>query len=422
VAADTTDDTPQRATSRRRFLGGALGSAGLAAAGGVGFGAARASEAAPSAGPAQVPFYGRHQAGIATAAQDRLAFAAFDLTTTDVQAVQTMLGTWAAAAAQLAKGLPIGAVETSPHAPPIDTGEATGLGPARLTVTVGFGPSFFDHRLGLESRRPSALAELPHLPGDTLNPDRSGGDLCVQACADDPTVAFHVIRNFARLARGTAVMRWSQLGFGRTSSTSTTQETQRNLMGFKDGTNNIKAESDPDLERHVWVGADTDQPWMSGGTYLVARRIRMLIESWDTDFLADQENVIGRFKTSGAPLTGKDEFDHVDLGAKGSNGKPVIPLDAHIRLAAPASNGGQKILRRGYSYTDGIDADTGLLDAGLFFIAFQRDAHRQFVEIQRRLGQHDALNEYIRHTGSALFAMPPGLSGPGDWWGKALFA
>jgi deferrochelatase/peroxidase EfeB len=414
-------DQPARgSTSRRRFLGSALGAAGLAAAGGAGFGVARASEASPSGRPTRVPFYGRHQAGIATSAQDRLAFAAFDLSTSDVQAVQTMLGRWAAAAAQLTEGLPIGAVETSPHAPPVDTGEATGLGPARLTVTVGFGPSFFDERLGLQSRRPSALAPLPQLPRDTLDPNRSGGDLCVQACADDPTVAFHVIRNFARLARGTAVMRWSQLGFGRTSSTSTSQETERNLMGFKDGTNNIKSESAPDLDQHVWVGAGTDQPWMTGGTYLVARRIRMLIESWDTDYLADQEKVFGRFKTSGAPLTGTHEFDHVDLAAEHRDGTPVIPLDAHIRLAAPASNGGQKILRRGYSYTDGIDPDTGLLDAGLFFIAFQQDPHRQFVAIQRRLGQHDALNEYIRHTGSGLFAVPPGLSGPGDWWGKQL--
>jgi deferrochelatase/peroxidase EfeB len=423
VAERTTDRTEPAPTSRRRFLTGALGTAGLAAAGGVGFGAARASEASsPGSAPTLVPFYGRHQAGIATAAQDRLAFAAFDLTTSDVRAVQTMLGTWAAAAAQLTKGLPIGAVETSPHAPPIDTGEATGLGPARLTVTVGFGPSFFDERLGLEPLRPGALAEIPALPGDTLDPSRSGGDLCVQACADDPTVAFHVIRNFARLARGTAVMRWSQLGFGRTASTSTAQETERNLLGFKDGTNNIKSESGPDLDEHVWVGAKTDRAWMAGGTYLVARRIRMLVESWDTDFLADQENVIGRFKTSGAPLTGTHEFDRVNLAARRSDGTPVIPADAHIRLAAPASNGGQRILRRGYSYTDGIDATTGLLDAGLFFIAYQNDPQRQFVAIQRRLGQHDALNEYIRHTGSALFAVPPGLSGPGDWWAKPLFA
>ncbi|HSY15187.1 MAG TPA: Dyp-type peroxidase, partial [Jatrophihabitantaceae bacterium] len=173
---------------------------------------------------------------------------------------------------------------------------------------------------------------------------------------------------------------------------------------------------------YVWVGAETDQPWMKGGSYLVARRIRMLIESWDTDFLADQENVFGRSKISGAPLGGKAEFDRVDLQAKHVDGTPVIPADAHIRLAAPASNGGKKILRRGYSYTDGIDPVTGLLDAGLFFIAFQQDPRKQFVPIQTRLGHQDALNEYIRHTGSGLFAVPPGLSAAGDWYGKSLFA
>jgi deferrochelatase/peroxidase EfeB len=408
-------------TSRRRFLGGALGTAGALAAGGAGFGVARATESGSGAPTATVEFYGRHQAGIATPAQDRLAFAAFDVTATDAESVARLLGAWAAAAAQLTEGRPIGAVETSPQAPPIDTGEATGLSAAKLTITVGFGPSLFDDRFGLAAKRPAALAPIPALPGDTLDPNRTGGDLCVQACADDPTVAFHAIRNFARLARGTAVLRWSQLGFGRTSSTSTAQETERNLLGFKDGTNNIKNENGAEFDDFVWVGDETDQPWMRGGSYLVSRRIRMLIESWDTDYLADQENVIGRFKTSGAPLTGVHEFDHVDLQAI-KDGKPVIPVDAHIRLAAPSTNGGRKILRRGYSYTDGTDPDTGLLDAGLFFIAFQKDPRRQFVPIQRKLGSHDALNEYIRHTGSGLFAVPPGLRAAGDWWGKALFS
>jgi deferrochelatase/peroxidase EfeB len=407
--------------SRRRFLGGALGAAGVVAAGGAGFGVAKATEPSDSTNAGQtVPFYGPHQAGIATPAQDRLAFAAFDVTATDADSVARLLGTWAAAAAQMAKGLPIGAVEISPQAPPIDTGEAMGLGAAKLSITVGFGPSLFDDRFGLASKRPAALADIPALPGDTLDPARSGGDLCVQACADDPTVAFHAIRNFARLARGAAVMRWSQLGFGRTSSTSTSQETERNLLGFKDGTNNIKSEDQRDFDDFVWVSSTTDQPWMTGGSYLVTRRIRMLIESWDTDYLADQENVIGRFKTSGAPLTGKHEFDAVDLQAI-KNGKPVIPIDAHIRLAAPSTNDDRKILRRGYSYTDGIDSNTGLLDAGLFFICFQKDPRTQFVPIQRKLGSHDALNEYIRHTGSGLFAVPPGLKAAGDWWGRSLF-
>ncbi len=409
-------------TSRRRFLGGALGTAGALAAGGAGFGVARATEPehrAAAGTPSVVPFYGAHQAGIATPAQDRLAFAAFTVTTTDRQQLATLLGTWAAAAAQMTKGLQIGAVQTAPEAPPIDTGEAVGLGASRLTVTVGFGPSLFDDRFGLAGKRPAALADIPALPGDALQPQLSGGDLGVQACADDPTVAFHVIRNFARLARGVAVMKWSQLGFGRTSSTSTQQQTERNLLGFKDGTNNIKNQDQRDFDDQVWVGAETDQPWMSGGSYLVTRRIRMLIESWDTDRLSDQENVIGRYKTSGAPLTGKHEFDTVDLDEV-RHGTPVIPVNAHIRLAAPSTNGGHKLLRRGYSFTDGIDPQTGLLDAGLFFIAFQKDPRTQFVPIQRKLGSHDALNEYIQHTSSALFAVPPGLREAGDWWGKDI--
>lgn len=414
-----------REVNRRAFLGGALAAGGLAAAGGAGFGIARAGGDTGSDASGAVPFYGRHQAGIATPAQDRLAFAAFDVTNPDVTALQSLLATWAAAAARMTSGDPVGPVETAPQAPPVDTGEAMGLGAAQLTITVGLGASLFDERFGLAEHKPAALQKLPALPGDYLRPDISDGDLCVQACANDPQVAFHAVRNFARLARGTAMMRWSQLGFGRTSSTSTSQQTPRNLLGFKDGTNNIKAagtDSDStELEDYVWVGDETDQPWLRGGSYLVSRRIRMLIESWDTDYLADQENVFGRYKVSGAPLTGTHEFDPVDLSAKKPDGTPVIPLNAHIRLASHVTNNGIRILRRGYSYTDGIDQETGLLDAGLFFIVFCKDAHQQFVPIQRRLGQHDSLNEYIRHTSSALFAVPPGLSGAGDYYGKALF-
>jgi deferrochelatase/peroxidase EfeB len=409
--------------SRRRFVGGAIGAAGVLVAGGAsGIAIGRATDdSSTSHAAAVVPFYGEHQAGIATPAQDRLAFAAFDLTTTDREQVKVLLGTWAAAAARMTAGEQIGAVNTAPQAPPIDTGEALGLPPAQLTITVGFGPSLFDHRFGLARQRPAALADIPPLPGDVLRPGISDGDIGVQACSNDPQVAFHAIRNFARLARGAAVMRWSQLGFGRTSSTSTSQETPRNLMGFKDGTNNIKAEDARDFDDFVWVGPETDQRWMRGGSYLVTRRIRMLIESWDTDYLADQENVFGRYKNSGAPFGGTSEFDTVDLGARRPDHAPVVPAGAHIRLASPSLHGGKKILRRGYSFTDGIDPDTGLLDAGLFFIAYQQDPRKQFVPIQRLLGRHDNLNEYIRHTSSALFAVPPGLSGPGDWWGKDLF-
>jgi deferrochelatase/peroxidase EfeB len=242
----------------------------------------------------------------------------------------------------------------------------------------------------------------------------------VQACADDPTVAFHAVRNLARIARGGAVLRWSQLGFGRTSSTQSRQSTARNLQGFKDGTNNLHGDDTSAMNRFVWVGAEEPATWFRGGTYLVARRIRMLIETWDRSSLGDQEETIGRFKASGAPLTGRHEHDVPDLVAKKRDGLGVIAADAHIRLAAPAANGGLRILRRGYSYTDGIDPVTGELDAGLFFVAFQRDPHKQFAAIQRRLGEHDALGEYIVHTGSALFAVPPGIR-PGGFLAQGLF-
>jgi deferrochelatase/peroxidase EfeB len=290
-----------------------------------------------------------------------------------------------------------------------------------LTVTFGLGPSLFDRDgLGLAARRPTLLRPIGHLPGDELEPARSGGDLCVQACSNDPQVAFHALRNLARVGRGAVVLRWAQLGFGRTSSTTSTQKTARNLQGFKDGTNNINGDDGDAMRRFVWVGDDEPEQWLRGGTYLIARRIRMLIESWDRVGLGRQEAIIGRFKTSGAPLHGTAENDPVDLDLRGTDNQPMIPMDAHIRLAAPATNKNQRILRRGYSYTDGIDAATGQLDAGLFFISYQRDPHAQFAAIQRRLGSNDPLNEYIVHTGSGLFAVPPGAA-PGGFVGEGLF-
>ena len=398
----------------RRALIGAGAAGGLAAAGVAGYeiGASSSSEDAPDRDAAA--FHGRHQAGIATPAQDRLHFAAFDVVASDRQDVRDLLRAWTAAAARMTAGRPAQPGAANALLPPADTGEALGLGPARLTVTVGLGPSLFDHRFGLARARPPALRDLPPLPGDELASERSGGDLCVQACADDPQVAFHAVRNLARIGRGVVVMRWSQLGFGRTSTTSRAQVTPRNLMGFKDGTNNLRAEDVAALARHVWVGAE-GPGWLRDGSYLVTRRIRMLIEAWDRASLADQEQTIGRTKTVGAPMGARHEHDRVDLRSR------AIPVDAHIRLASPETNGGVRMLRRGYSFTDGFDDELGQLDAGLFFIAYQRDPHRQFVEVQRGLGAGDALNEYIEHTSSAVFAVPSGVRGRGDWLGRGLF-
>ncbi len=418
-------DSSRGRPSRRSALLGAVGLAG------VGSAAAACADSSGSSGSAGgstvasqvVAFHGAHQAGIATDAQDRLAFASFDMApATKVADLRALMTTWAAAAARMTAGRAIADDESRPQSPPEDTGEAVGLAAGHLTITVGFGPTLFDQRFGLAGRRPAALVDLPAMPGDNLEASRSGGDLCVQACADDPQVAFHAVRNLRRLAQGSAVLRWLELGFGRTSTTSQTQATPRNLMGFKDGTNNIKSQDTATLAQHVWVGSETDQTWMRGGSYLVARRIRMLLESWDRDYLADQQNVFGRAKDTGAPLGTRTEFATVPLTAKDAHGELVIGADAHIRLAAPATNGGVRILRRGYSYTDGVDPETGELDAGLFFLCFQRDPRTGFIPVQRRLAAHDALNEYIEHTGSAVFAVPPGLRGDGDYWGSALLA
>ncbi|GAB3064002.1 iron uptake transporter deferrochelatase/peroxidase subunit [Micromonospora schwarzwaldensis] len=421
-----------RGISRRRAMTLAgVGAAGVGAvaagAGALIAGGGQASATATAAGA--VPFLGEHQAGITTAAQDRLHFVAFDVVTRDRDRLVAMLQEWTAAAARMTAGKDaglIGAVGGVPEAPPDDTGEALGLPPSQLTVTVGFGPSLFRDaqgrdRFGIADRRPAALADLPHFAGDALKPELSGGDICVQACANDPQVAVHAIRNLARIGMGVVSVRWSQLGFGRTSSTSRDQATPRNLFGFKDGTANLKAEDADLLREQLWVQPGDGPDWMAGGSYLVTRKIRMLIETWDRSPLAEQEAITGRTKGSGAPLGRRDEFDEPDFAAKGDDGEPAIAPTAHVRLAHPDQNGGARLLRRGYNFVDGSDG-LGRLDAGLFFIAYQRDPRKQFVPIQTRLARNDAMNEYLRHVSSGLFACPPGVRDAADWWGRALFS
>ncbi|MFI0910955.1 iron uptake transporter deferrochelatase/peroxidase subunit [Streptomyces abikoensis] len=421
-AEATPGAAPRPAPSRRALLGwGGAGLAlGAAAAGGTAAALRVGDDASPSASTGDaVPFHGAHQAGISTPVQDRLHFASFDVTTTDRAALIKLLQEWTAAAAAMTAGHEVGAgaISANEELPPDDTGEALGLKPSRLTLTFGVGPGLFEKdgkdRFGLKARRPQALIDLPVFPKDNLDPARSGGDLCVQACADDPQVAVHAIRNLARIGMGRVAIRWSQLGFGKTSSTTPDAQTPRNMMGFKDGTRNIAGDDTARLDKHVWVGEKDGPDWMVGGSYLVARRIRMHIETWDRTSLAEQEDVFGRDKSEGAPVGKQREHDEPLLKAM----KP----DAHVRLAHPDSNNGVTILRRGYSFTDGTDG-LGRLDAGLFFIAYQRDVRDGFVPLQTNLARNDALNEYIQHVGSAVFAVPPGVRDKGDWWGKTLFA
>ncbi len=454
-------------SSRRAFLGATGGM--LAASAGLAIAADRTGNPASSArggsstADGTIPFHGPHQAGIATPQQTCTVFAAFDLTATDASEIVELLKAWTAAAARLTAGRP--AVEPASDAaePPSDSGETADLTSRRLTLTFGFGPGLFERdgrdRYGLAARRPAALVDLPVFNGDQLDPARSGGDLCIQACADDHFVAFHAIRQLARMAAaddaangyggrkpgataaaapkpGVASLRWLQTGF---LPDTPENGTPRNLLGFKDGTQNPgnphRAETaggrtlgNGTFEDIVWVG-DAGPGWMRGGSYMVARRIRLSLEHWDRTELDFQETVIGRRKATGAPLSGGDEFTPLDLDAVDKDGNPVIAENAHVRLGSASQSGGARILRRTYSYDDGLSMVAerwppwrqGLeYDSGLLFIAYQNDPRNGFIRIFDRMSKLDLLNQYATHVGSAIFAVPGGVE-PGGFIGQGLF-
>lgn len=366
------------------------------------------------------PFYAtaarQPQGGIRTVPQRYCVFMTFDLSTSVTTDLQVLLARWSASIAQLQAGATVGSVEPA-HGNGVgaDTGEALDLGPASLTVTVGLGPGVFDERFGLASQRPAKLADIPSLPSDRLQDELSGGDLSLQACADDPQVAYHAVRDLARIARGTATVRWTVMGFGRASA-GPSQTTPRNLLGFKDGTRNIT--TDEDYDRFVWL--DRSAGWMAGGTYQVVRKIQMNIEIWDADVVSDQQRVFGRTKIEGAPLSGGTEHTTPDFHARmaGASGATKIDATSHVALAAHENNDGVKILRRPYNYTDGLNR-YGQLDAGLLFAAYVNDPDH-FTRIQRRLGAVDRLNDYVAHIGSAVFAVPPAPR-KGSYIGEQLF-
>jgi deferrochelatase/peroxidase EfeB len=362
-----------------------------------------------------VPFHGAHQAGITTPMQDQLYFASFDLAATKREDVVALLKSWTDASARLTAGQPVQVG---------DSGEAEGLPPSGLTLTFGFGPELFvqngQDRYGLAAKRPDALVDLPRYPGDQLVPGISGGALCIQACANDAQVAFHAVRQLARLGYGAVQLKWVQSGFATARKS---PGTPRNLMGFKDGTMNPAGAA---MDKAVWV---TQPGWMQGGSYMVARRIRIALEHWDRMQIAFQEKTFGREKASGAPLGGRHEFDKPDFNATDANGDYVIPETAHARLAAAANNDGAQILRRSYSYNDGANFTAerwppwhqGIeYDAGLFFQAYQQDPRTGFMPIFDKLSKMDALNQFTTHVSSAVFACPPGVR-PGGYIGQELF-
>ena len=354
-----------------------------------------------------IPFYGKRQSGITTPIQRQVYFAVLDLATEDLETIRGIFKSWTTYIARMMQGELVEAYKSNTMLPPTDTGEAVGMGTERLTITVGVSPSFLD-KLKLTSKKLPELEDLPKFARDQLQEDFTGGDICIQACAEDAQVAFHAVRNLLRKGREHLTLKWSQTGYAAITSQGSTP---RNLFGFRDGTANVTSQDD--FDRVIWCDHDN---WMKNGTYLIVRRVQMHLETWDRTSLKEQENTFGRHRDSGAPLGAVDEFDPVDLELKDDMGNLVIPEDCHVRLAKEV---GEEIYRRAFSYANGIDPRTGQFDAGLLFISFQKDP-QQFIKVQKNLGTKDKLNEYITHVGSGLFAILPGVE-EGGYLGQSLF-
>ena len=363
-------------------------------------------------GAATEPFYGPHQSGITTPPQAHAAFVGFDIVPGATRAeIQGVLRAWSQDAARLTQGQP-GLADLEPE---------LAEDPARLTVTIGLGPGFFD-AVGMPEKRPSWLAQLPPFPQiDQLEDRWSEGDLLLQIAADDPLIVSHATRILASGVRGVARQKWSQRGFRKAVGTDPTGRTQRNLFGQIDGTENPRPD-DVDFDQLVFSdGRAADgqvQQWMRGGSSLVLRRIRMTMDTWEEIDRNSRELSVGRKLDTGAPLTGSAEHDPPDFEEIDHTGLPVIPPESHIARARQR-NRGEAMLRRPYNYDDPPE-DGEISNIGLLFTAYQADPVRTYIPVQRRLAEQDALNTWTIPIGSAVFALPPGAP-EGGYVGQGLF-
>ena len=414
-------DRTSRGLSRRSVLTGGVaavvgGGAAGALAGYTGRGVVDDDEAVTwktvadsrVVGSASEPFYGPRQAGVTTAPQSHAAFVAFDIvpgaTRTEVQGV---LRAWSQDAARLTQGHP-GLADLEPE---------LAADPARLTVTIGLGPGFFD-AIGKPDKRPEWLQQLPAFPQiDQLEDRWSEGDLLLQICADDPLIVAHAARILASGVRGVARQKWAQRGFRKAVGTDPSGRTQRNLFGQIDGTVNPTPEGDMDFDQILYSDG-SDQRWMRGGSALVLRRIRMTMDTWEEIDRNSRELSVGRTLDTGAPLTGTAEHDPADFEAIDDVGLPVIPPESHMARARQL-NRGEAMLRRPYNYDDPPEGGE-ISNTGLLFTAYMADPVRTYIPVQQRLAEKDALNTWTIPIGSAVFAIPPGAP-EGGYVGQQLF-
>lgn len=401
--ADRKATTGRLGSSRRQFLlGGAAAGLGAAVAVGADLALTRTDRpTVPALNGAQtVAFHGRHQAGIAVPPQAHTTLIGLDLVDgVDRDALRRMMRIITDDAVRLTAGE--GALA--------DMEPELAVVPARLTITVGFGPGFVARAGGAA---PAWLRPLPAFTIDRLEPRWSHGDLLLQLASDDPITLAHATRMLLKDTRSFTRVRWTQAGFRRAHGSEPDGVTMRNLFGQVDGTVN-SAPGTEDFDDLVWV----TEGWLAGGTSLVIRRVRMDLDRWDRLDRSGREQSVGRRLDTGAPLTGTAERDEPDFAATTPIGFPVIPEFSHLRRAR-SDDRRERIVRRGWNY-DEAPTDSAISDSGLLFLSYQADVDRQFVPLQRRLDELDLLNEWTTPIGSAVFAIAPGCA-EGGYLGETL--
>lgn len=351
-----------------------------------------------------VPFDGEHQAGVQTPSQAHVNLVGFNLKDGAGQrGARNLMRLWTEDARALCTAeTPRGSLEP----------EMTQT-PANLTVTCGWGESFFA-KIGAE--KPEWLGDVRSYTRDKLRPEWGQTDVVLQICCDDQLTASHVLRHMVRSGASYADVAWVQQGFLNANGSLEDGETPRNVFGQKDGTVNPK--TDADFVEQVWI---EDGPF-KGGTAMVVRRINMNMETWEEVDRHAREISIGRTLDNGAPLSGTEENDPVDLEARDKYGLKAIDPTSHVaRAHPPADHPEQVILRRPYNFdlAPSPERPGELSNSGQIFICFQKNPREQFEPIQARLDEVDQLNTWITHVGSAMYYVVPGTQG-GTSWGENL--